>query len=59
MCRWRSDTRADTRVLGLLRKQIAITIEGINAFVAWTDGDPSAAEGVRDIDRALSHLAVL
>jgi len=37
-------------VLGLLRRQIAVTIEGLDAFVAWADSDPSAAEVLRDAE---------
>ena len=38
-------------VLGLLRGQIAVTIEGVDAFVAWAGGDDAAAEasGTRSI----------
>jgi uncharacterized protein Yka (UPF0111/DUF47 family) len=35
-------------VLGLLRVQLAVTIEGVDAFASWARGDPSAAERVRD-----------
>jgi len=31
-------------VLGLLRGQLSVTIEGLDAFAAWADGDPAAAE---------------
>ena len=34
-------------VLGLLRHQVALTIEGIDAFVAWAGGDTAAAEILR------------
>jgi uncharacterized protein len=37
-------------VLGLLRGQLAVTIEGLDAFVAWADGDLSAAEVLRDAE---------
>lgn len=37
-------------VLGLLRAQITVTVEGLDAFVAWADGDPSAAEALRDAE---------
>ena len=39
-------------VLGLLRGQLAVTIEGIDAFQAWTEGDPAAAERVREREHA-------
>lgn len=35
-------------VLGLLRSQIAVTIEGLNAFTAWAQGDPAAGDAVRE-----------
>jgi hypothetical protein len=38
-------------VLGLLRAQLAVTIEGSDAFAAWAHGDPRAAEKVRDAER--------
>jgi uncharacterized protein Yka (UPF0111/DUF47 family) len=38
-------------VLGLLRGQVAVTIEGLEAFEAWAAGDPGAAEVVRDAER--------
>ena len=38
-------------VLGLLRGQVAVTIEGLEAFEAWAAGDPAAAEVVRDAER--------
>jgi hypothetical protein len=34
-------------VLGLLRRQLAVTVEGMDAFAAWAVGDPSAADTVR------------
>jgi uncharacterized protein Yka (UPF0111/DUF47 family) len=38
-------------VLGLLRRQLGVTMEGLDAFTAWAAGDPAAAEGVRDAER--------
>ena len=38
-------------VLGLLRGQVAVTLEGLDAFGAWAAGDPAAAQGVRDAER--------
>jgi hypothetical protein len=38
-------------VLGLLRGQLAVTIEGLDAFAAWAGGDPSAAEVLLDAER--------
>jgi uncharacterized protein Yka (UPF0111/DUF47 family) len=37
-------------VLGLLRRQIAVTIEGLDAFVAWANGDASAGAALRDAE---------
>jgi uncharacterized protein Yka (UPF0111/DUF47 family) len=35
-------------VLGLLQRQIAVTVEGMDAFAAWAAGDAAAADTVRD-----------
>ncbi len=37
-------------VLEMLRHQIAITVEGMDALVAWAKGDPAAAQRVRDCE---------
>jgi uncharacterized protein len=37
-------------VLGLLRQQVAVTIEGLDAFAAWAAGDAAAGEAVRDAE---------
>jgi uncharacterized protein Yka (UPF0111/DUF47 family) len=37
-------------VLGLLRHQVAVTIEGLEAFTAWAGGDAAAAGAVRDAE---------
>lgn len=34
-------------VLGLLRRQVAETVEGMSAFAAWAAGDANAADAVR------------
>jgi uncharacterized protein Yka (UPF0111/DUF47 family) len=34
-------------VLGLLRHQVAVTVEGMDAFAAWAAGDAAAADTVR------------
>lgn len=34
-------------VIGLLRRQLAVTIEGLDGLTAWATGDASAAEAVR------------
>jgi uncharacterized protein len=38
-------------VLGLLRDQLAVTIEGIDACAAWAGGDADAAAAVRDAEQ--------
>jgi uncharacterized protein Yka (UPF0111/DUF47 family) len=38
-------------VLGLLREQVAVTIEGLDAFARWAGGDPTAAQVVADAER--------
>jgi uncharacterized protein Yka (UPF0111/DUF47 family) len=38
-------------VIGLLREQIAITIEGVDAFASWAGGETAAAERVRGTER--------
>jgi uncharacterized protein Yka (UPF0111/DUF47 family) len=35
-------------VVGLLRDQVAVTVEGMDAFAAWAAGDRAAADTVRD-----------
>jgi uncharacterized protein len=37
-------------VLGLLRAQVAATIEGLDAFAMWAGGDLPAADAVRDAE---------
>jgi uncharacterized protein Yka (UPF0111/DUF47 family) len=37
-------------VLALLRRQVAVTIEGVDAFAAWAAGDAAAAQAVRDAE---------
>jgi uncharacterized protein len=34
-------------VIGLLRRQLAVTIEGLDALVAWAGGDTSSSSAVR------------
>ena len=43
-------------VLGLLRKQIAVTIDGLDAFTAWAAGEASAAETVRECEHRADDL---
>lgn len=38
-------------VLGLLRAQLAVTIEGVDAFAAWAGGDESAVDALREAER--------
>lgn len=37
-------------VLGMLRRQLEVTIRGMDALVAWANGDPAAAELVRELE---------
>lgn len=37
-------------VVGLLRRQLAVTLDGIEAFAAWAAGDAAAAQAVRDAE---------
>jgi uncharacterized protein len=37
-------------VLGMLRRQAAVTVEGMQALVAWASGEPAAAQRVRDCE---------
>jgi uncharacterized protein Yka (UPF0111/DUF47 family) len=37
-------------VLGLLRQQLAVTIEGMDAFAAWAGGDAASQAAVRDCE---------
>ncbi len=37
-------------VLGMLRGQLAVTIEGIDALVAWAEGDAAKANDVRRLE---------
>jgi uncharacterized protein Yka (UPF0111/DUF47 family) len=37
-------------VVGLLRAQLAITIEGLEAYVEWADGDETAAQRMADAE---------
>ncbi len=34
-------------VLGMLREQARVTVDGVAALVAWAAGDPAGADGVR------------
>jgi uncharacterized protein Yka (UPF0111/DUF47 family) len=41
---------ATSDILGVLRRQTAITIEGMDALMAWSQGQAGAAERVRDCE---------
>jgi uncharacterized protein Yka (UPF0111/DUF47 family) len=43
---------AEPDVIGLLRRQLTITLEGLELFAAWAHGDPAAAEAVRAREHA-------
>jgi uncharacterized protein Yka (UPF0111/DUF47 family) len=38
-------------VIGLLRAQLAVTMEGIDSFIAWASGDATAMEVLREAER--------
>jgi uncharacterized protein Yka (UPF0111/DUF47 family) len=38
-------------VLGMLRGQMAVAIDGVDAFARWAGGDAAAAQAVRDAER--------
>lgn len=48
--RWFLPERPD--VVGLLREQLSVTIQGIDAFHAWASGDRAAAARVRDFEHS-------
>ena len=51
---WFLPSRPD--VLGMLGGQTAVTIEGMEALVAWTQGDPEAAKRLRECEhQAVAH----
>ena len=52
--RWLLPTAPD--VIKLLRRQVAVTIDGMDAFAAWADGDPAAASMVREREHAADAL---
>ena len=37
-------------VLGMLRRQMAVTVVGVEAYVRWAGGDMAAAQAVRDAE---------
>ena len=39
-----------TDLLGMLREQMAVTCDGLDAFVRWAGGDASAEAAVRDFE---------
>ncbi|MEO8092639.1 MAG: DUF47 family protein [bacterium] len=45
--RWRWFLPETPDVIGLLRQQLAVTIEGLDALAAWAGGDAASAEAVR------------
>jgi uncharacterized protein len=38
-------------VLGMLRRQMAVTIDGVDAFARWAGGDAAVAQAVRDAEQ--------
>lgn len=43
-------------VLGMLRRQAAVTVEGMAALVAWAGGEPEAAQRVRDCEHRADDI---
>jgi uncharacterized protein Yka (UPF0111/DUF47 family) len=43
-------------VLGMLRRQAAVTVEGMEALVAWATGEPAAAQRVRDCEHRADDI---
>ena len=43
-------------VIGLLRRQLAVTIDGLDAFVAWADGEAVAEGRVRECEHRADDL---
>jgi uncharacterized protein Yka (UPF0111/DUF47 family) len=37
-------------VVGLLRAQVAVTIEGLDVFASWADGDTTASDTIREVE---------
>jgi uncharacterized protein Yka (UPF0111/DUF47 family) len=48
LSRWFLPEQPD--VTGLLRAQVAVTLEGLEAFARWAGGDRGAAQAVRDAE---------
>jgi len=46
----------DPDVLGTLRAQAAVTIEGMAALVEWAGGDASASDRIRDAEHRADHV---
>ena len=44
-------------VLGMLRRQMAVTIDGVDAFARWAGGDAAAAQAVRDAEQQQGDVA--
>lgn len=43
-------------VLGTLRRQAAVTMEGMAALVEWADGDPTASDRIRDAEHRADEI---
>lgn len=43
-------------VLGELRRQAAVTMEGMDALVAWSTGDAAASDGLRDAEHRADEV---
>jgi uncharacterized protein Yka (UPF0111/DUF47 family) len=43
-------------VLRMLREQIAVTVEGMDALVAWANGDPAAVQRLRECEHRADDI---
>jgi uncharacterized protein Yka (UPF0111/DUF47 family) len=46
----------NTDVVGTLRRQAAVTMEGMSALVEWADGDPTASDRLRDAEHRADDI---
>jgi len=45
-------------VLGMLRRQAAVTCDGMVALVGWANGEPDAAQRVRDCEHRADETSL-
>ncbi len=46
----------DTDVVGTLRQQAAVTMEGMKALLEWAGGDPTASDRLRDAEHRADEI---